>query len=550
MIRHILLSLCVTVCLVPALPAQDKTPRFLSKTAKQWSVQLRTSQDLKQQRGAAFALGKMGPRADFTLGGMKAVYVDVKDAKVREAIVFAMGEICREGAGAELGLDKLCISALTETDAHLRRSAAYTLGILKPRTEEMREALDSVVKNDKEAIVRQNAAYSLARFGEAALPGLQHALRDTDAMVKRDAASGLMYTKDASKVRTVLKDLHPLCKDPNSEVRRAALNVLVQIVESGDKEVIPSLLSALEDLDLENRRNAALALSNIGGADTAAAVPILLEAAKNGDKDLRPQAVLAFRNIGPAAAPAVPELIRFLQSDKDAKVREYAALAIGGIGSAAERAVPTLVEKIQDAIESHDVRVECAMALARIGKVSLAKDVAPKLLDVLGDTKHDVKVRERLIWALRIHGADLRNLTGAKETFARILKEPRTNDNKMLRYDCAYMLGMIWQSQAPDHTLDVLYDFLHDSTIKIFVGTDSTVVAKGIETPKVGTAKVSERGQGDGRIMAADALQMMGPARYADRADIMKQLRALSGDANLYEPLRKKVVALHDAGGK
>lgn len=547
MLRHFFISLCVTLCLIPALPAQD---RFLGKTAENWSVQLRSSADAKQRRSAAFALGKMGPRASFTLGGMKAVYLAEKDGKVREAIVYALGEICREGAGEDLGLDKLCIAALTDSDnPYLRRSAACTLGVLKPRTDEMREAL-SLAVTDKEAFVRQNAAASLARFGEAAIPALQRALRDSDSLVKRDAAGAFMYvTNDASKVRAVLKDLLPLCKDVNSEVRRAALNVLARIVDSSDREAIDALKGALDDQDIENRRNAAMAISNIGGEGTAAAVPVLLEAAKNGDESLRPQAVLAIRNIGPSAASALPELLRFLQSEKDPKMREYAAMAIGGVGAGAERAVPLLLEKIQDATENRDVRVECAMALARIGKVQSAKDIAPKLLDVLGDTKHDVKVRERLIWALRIHGADLRNMTGAKDTFAKVLKESLTEQNKMLRYDCAYMLGMIWQSQAPDHTLDILHDFLHDSTIKIFVGTDSTVGPGGAEI-KGGKEKVEERGQGDGRIMAADALQMMGPARYAGRADIMKQLRVLSADTKLDEPLRKKVIALHNAGGQ
>ncbi len=544
--RHLLISFCVAAFLAPCLPAQD---RFLGKTAENWSVQLRTHADAKQRRSAAFALGKMGPKAAFTLGGLKAKYVEEQDPKVREAIVFALGEICREGAGEDLGLDKLCISALAEKDnAYLRRSAAQTLGVLKPRTDEMREALAAAI-GDKEPVVRQNAAFSLSRFGDPAIPAIQRALRDSDSLVKRDAASALMYvTTDASKVRAALKDLLPLCKDTNSEVRRAALNVLARIVDSSDREAIAFLQAMLDDQDIENRRNAALALSNIGGEGTAAAVPVLLEAVKNGDEDLRPQAVLALRNIGPAAASAVPELIRLLQTDKEAKIREYASRAIGGIGAAAERAVPVLLEKIQDVAEDRTVRVECAMALHGIGKVASAKGIAPKLLDLLANNQQDVKVRERLIWALRIHGGDLRSMTGAKEAFANVLKEPLTNDNKMLRYDCAYMLGMVWQSMAPEHALDVLHDFLHDSTIKIYVGTDSTVGSSGVEI-KGGKEKVGERGQGDGRIMATNALTMMGAARYGGRADIMKQLRVLAADTNLDPALRKQAVELHNKGG-
>ena len=149
--RHFLLSLCVTACLgVSALPAQEK--KFLGKTAESWSFLLRdANSDAKTRRNAAFALGKMGPAVSGRLGGMKAVYLKEPDVKVREAIVFAMASICSEGAGEDLGLDKLFIGALTEADPHLRRSAAYALGSLKPRTDEMRDALDNAIKNDKRA---------------------------------------------------------------------------------------------------------------------------------------------------------------------------------------------------------------------------------------------------------------------------------------------------------------------------------------------------------------------------------------------------------------
>jgi hypothetical protein len=270
---------------------------------------------------------------------------------------------------------------------------------------------------------------------------------------------------------------------------------------------------------------------------------VLLEAAKNGDPELRRQSVLAIRNIGKSAAAAVPELVRFLRDDKDAKVREHAALALGGIGKAAESAVPILVQKIQDAAENRDVRTECAMALQRIGPVPAAEKAVPALLDVLGNSEQDAKVRERVMWSLRVHRENLRTLKGPLETFSRIMKEPPTEDNKMLRYDCAYMLGMIWQQQAPDHTLDLLLEFLLDKGVKVYVDTAATVGGTSTET-KGGTGSVKDLGQGDGRVMAADALLSMGPTRYAGRADIMRQLRVLAADAMLYEPLRKKSAAL------
>jgi len=532
----------VAVCMiVPTLTGQEK---FLAKSADGWARDLKSA-DAAQRRNAAFALGKMGGRGYVVIGDLRAAFAKEKDVKVRDAMVFAMGEMCRDTTAAtgNVELEKLFITALTDAEPPVRRSAAFALGCLGTKSEAARQALDDAL-GDGTPSVRQNAAWALANFGSAALPSLARALRDADSLVKRDAAGALLQMEEADKVHELLKDLLPLCRDPNSEVRRAALNVLVRIVEPADKEAIPMLKWAIEDRDIENRRNAALTLSNIGGAETAVALPVLLEAAKNGDEDLRRQAVLAIRNIGPAASSGVNDLKTILADDKDAKTREYAAMALGGIGKASEPAINVLVNKVKDASEVRETRIECAMALARIGTVPSSSTVVPVLLDVLADRNQDTKVRERVIWALRVHGGNLRTMKGTKEAFTQIMDEPLNRENKMLRYDCAYMLGMIWQAKAPDATLGILHEFLKDKDVKIYKSTDTSVEGSGPEGGKSGSGKVKEVGAGDGRVMATDALKMMGPSRYSGHAGIMTQLRALADDAKTYEPLRKKAQEL------
>jgi hypothetical protein len=168
-------------------------------------------------------------------------------------------------------------------------------------------------------------------------------------------------------------------------------------------------------------------------------------------------------------------------------------------------------------------------------------DVAPKLLAILGDPSHDSIVREKVWWALKVHGGNLNQVKGCFEAFSKVCKEPVTRENRMLRYNCAYLLGMIWQNKAPDQTLDVLHEFLNDTSIKIFVSVKSTIGGiKGNETGEASKGEVKLQGKGDGRVMACDALKMMGPQRYARRQPIMNQLRALSNDATLYPPLRQK----------
>ncbi|MBI3824040.1 MAG: HEAT repeat domain-containing protein [Planctomycetes bacterium] len=356
---------------------------------------------------------------------------------------------------------------------------------------------------------------------------------------------------DGEKVAELKTELLQLCRDNNSEVRRAALNVLVRVLNNKDKDAIAPLQEAMQDKDIENRRNAAIAMSNIGGDKAVPALPVLLEAAKDRDADpqVRRQTVLAIRNIGKEAVGAMPELIRLLRDDDDEEVRKHAALAIGGIGAEAaksgatfvqhiEPAVPILVEKIQNANERPEVRRECAMCLARIGRVPAADGIAPKLLAVLGDPDHDATVRERVMWALRVHEDNLTSFAGAKETFSKIMKEPRNQQNKMLRYDCAYMLGMIWKADAPDHALDLLLEFLHDKEIKIYRGTDTIAGSGGVEI--VGAkGKVTDVGFGDGRTMATDALANIGPTRYGQRQDIMKQLQVIV-DTTQYKVLKEK----------
>lgn len=540
MIRIISLAIISISLATSVANAQEK---FLGKAADGWISQLKSG-DAKQRRNAAYALGKMGGRAYLHVNEMQLAYAKESDAKVRDTLLYGMGEICRESAAANANesLERLFVAALKESDPSLRRSGAFALGCLGNRSERTRAALDAALGDDSPQ-VRQNAAWALGQFGTAALPSLARGLRDADSLVKRDAASALLQMEEADKVRELLKDLLPLCRDANSEVRRASLNVLVRIVDPKDREAIPSLVAAMEDRDIDNRRNAALALSNIGGEGTGAAVPILLEAAKNGDTELRRLAVLAIRNIGPAGSAAVNDLMGILNNDPDAKTREFAALALGGIGKASEPAVRLLVEKIQDTKEVREVRIESTMALARVGPVAGSTPIVPKLLDILTDRNQDPKVRERIIWALRVHAGNLRTMKGPLEAFSQIVAEPANFENKMLRYDSAYMLGMIWQVQAPPSTLDVLSEFLRDTDVKVYQKTDTGVEGSGSEI-KSGRASVKELGGGDGRIMAADALQMMGASRYAGRKDIMSKLRELAADKETYPPLRKKATEL------
>ena len=126
---------------------------------------------------------------------------------------------------------------------------------------------------------------------------------------------------------------------------------------------------------------------------------------------------------------------------------------------------------------------------------------------------------------------------GLYPTLYKVLAEGKSPDNKMLRYDCAFMLGMLQKGEVQPEVLQTLQDFLKDDSVQIFVGKKSSVGGVGKETG-TGTAEVKEGGKGDGRVMAVRALSEIGPARLFDQPEIIAQLRALAGNNATYEDLR------------
>ena len=120
-------------------------------------------------------------------------------------------------------------------------------------------------------------------------------------------------------------------------------------------------------------------------------------------------------------------------------------------------------------------------------------------------------------------------MDGVLAAFTKVVKEPLRpgNENKMVRYDCAYLLALLHRGSAPDEALDTLQDFLHDNTVVIFLGSDTTVGTGGNEV-KGTNAKVVNVGKGDGRKMALDAISSIGLARIKTRPKIIEQIRLLS----------------------
>ena len=538
--------LLVTVAFGVALPCLGQ--EFLGKSADAWERDLNSTIP-KTRRHAAFALGKLGKHAASAVPTLKKIMREDHDARVREAAAYALGEIATHSLAAAQDEDLVVVlgEALTkDADPLVKRSAAFALGSLGNLATGARAVLEGALDPGEPPAVRQNAAWALGRIGVDSTKALRRALKDADPLVKRDAILSLGEL-GWEVAAPAVADIAACVGEGDPEIRRAAVAVLSRLAGPEDTAAAKALVPALKDADLEIRINTALALSNIGGEGAAPALPVLLEALRKGDLDTRRLAAAALRNLGEAAQPVVPQLIAALE-DNDTQLRGYAALALGGIGKAAESAVPALLKLLSDAKETIDNRVQAAMALRNIGPVKSAVAAIPKLVEVLVNTETPNKVRERILFALRVHKEKLNDHPEVLAAFARVIAEPPSAESPMLRYDCAYMLGVLQGSQAPPLTLDVLLEFLKNDKIQIFTGQKVGVTGATSETG-VGQVKAKEEGKGDGRIMAIQALGAIG-AKVARRPDIVQQLQVLAKASDIDPEVRAKAKELLRELGK
>jgi HEAT repeat protein len=519
----------------------QQPPTFLNKTATEWRKELQSA-DPKIQRHAAFSLGKLGGASSTAVPALIAKLADGKP-QVREAAAFALGNIARDSAAvrADQTLLKALQDALGNPEPLVRRSAVYALGCLGDRATPALKHLSAALK-DTDPAVRQNVAWALGRINaKEIVPPLQEALRDRDPQVRRDAAVSIAELSEDA-IRTVLYDLLRACQDIQgvppeimAEIRKPALRALAKTLGGNDQNAVAGLVPLLKNSDAEVRLATALILAKMGGPDTASSVPVL-RAVLRGKSDAasRGQAAAALGNIGKHASDTIPDLVHAL-SDGEPQVRRFAALGLGNMGKHAAPAVPKLIEVVANTNERADVRREAATSLNLIGPTPEARKGVAKLLKVLGDVRDVAAVRERVIWSLRVHNVNLVEMPNVLTAFENILVEPRQPKVKMLYYDSAYMLGVLKGPKAQRSTLDELLTFLKDPGTQIFLGRP------GIGTrPKEGSPadlKAWETGQGDGRMMAVQALTQIG-APVRSRPDIIQQLEIIANDSTVLTKLR------------
>jgi HEAT repeat protein len=558
---HRIVSLLGAALVLVAGASAARGQEFLGKKLDEWANELDGSRPAPVRRGAAFALGKMGVAAESELGRLVKALGD-SDPSVREAAAFAIGEIGialanpyleavkaraarpsdpnarrdeeRLRADCARGWDVVGGGLLrmlnTTRDPSLRRSAVFAVGGYGPSAAPARRALENALR-DADAGVKQNAAWALGRLGPNAGPetvaSLCKVLEDPDAAVRRDAAGALgeIGRPTAASAIGVLADC---CRrDADANVRKAAIEALVNICGPDDRTAASALRALLNHADLEVARGAALAMGNIGGPQAAPAVAVLKGALRGEDPAFRPLAAAALANIGPDAAPAVPELSAAL-TDPEPAVRRNVALALGRIGPEAKGAIDALARTLRPEEPDAEVRRFAAEALAHIGKTTdpnvhreierlLIAKALPSLLAALRNDKES-SVRQWTVQALfHIQDPEKANIVGPLTS---VLQE-KGADGVMVRYNAARCLALRMGRRAPEKAVDVLCDMLNDKNIRIYHGTDAKVSGGG--EGQSGDSRTAANLGGDARFLAAQALARIGSPK-ANRKDVIDSL--------------------------
>ncbi|SFL44322.1 HEAT repeat [Paenibacillus sp. 1_12] len=227
------------------------------------------------------------------------------------------------------------ISELEHEDKAIRVRAADQLGLSANGSNEVITGLTQALYDDFEPVAL-NAAYGLARHGEAGIIQLLKALQDESIHVSRAAAYGV------------------------STAGKAAVNGLIDILDSEDIKAVGG---------------AAFALGEIGDA-AAVAIPRLMDLMRSENEIIRRNTVEAIGLIGSSSEESVKGLELGIQ-DADDQVRFMAGMALTKMGSKAQNAIPVIAHALND--ENRYVRATAVDALYSMN-TDTAKDILLKFL--------------------------------------------------------------------------------------------------------------------------------------------------------------------------
>ena len=259
---------------------------------------------------------------------------------------------------------------LADTDAKVRRKAAYALGQIGPQASAAVPALGTAL-GDRQLEVAWYVADALGRIGPAAVPaveGLVHVIEETpgDEVLRRNAVIALGRIGPGAK--TALPVLEKLLKSDDAETRVATAVALGQIDQRQDTQQL--LIAELKPAGGPGPLAAALALS---GFRTTPAANALIAVLDSPDADLRRAAV---EGLGRGGSPAIAPLIAATDSKNQPRSRQFRVGAIDALGG-----IANVVRQ-----ESNGIGQEPAIQAGRLERIVLVEQrLVPALIERLAD---------------------------------------------------------------------------------------------------------------------------------------------------------------------
>ncbi len=183
--------------------------------------------------------------------------------------------------------------------------------------------------------VRRNIFYALGNLkAKEALPFLKDALNDKDSLLRSDAAYNLGKIGDPAVIDMVGK----LSKDKEDRVRASVVEALNNL---GTSDALPYLRELMKDKNEKVRVKAAYGLGKHGGEEDG---KVLINALNDKSAEVRRFAASALGEIKYVAS--LPRLKKLLSSDPNDKVRASAAFGLGQIGG--KDSIEALKEALKD----------------------------------------------------------------------------------------------------------------------------------------------------------------------------------------------------------
>jgi HEAT repeat protein len=257
------------------------------------------------------------------------------------------------------------------------------LAELGPEALEAVPSLLQALKRPENHSIHFEIAQSLGEIGSvAAVPALEELLKDSDGMIRLQAAVSLEKIRptDTWPAPAVVEAL----RSDSRTLRGMAAGALCEI-DRDASDAVATLETMTHEGYWDLRVDAAAALGCIGPAAASAMPTVKSLAATDPEPLVRRVAVVAMAAIEPQSPEAVGALTSALQSE-EYLVRGLAAHALGR-REATSTTLMALERALKD--ESLEVRAEAARSLGRIG--SAAAQSTPALREALNDKQPRVR---------------------------------------------------------------------------------------------------------------------------------------------------------------